>query len=418
MSAGVGQAGGVGADASVDAAVGAAVGSIEPGRGRKVLVAMSGGVDSSVAAALLKRAGWEVVGAFMRLGSDDSIEAAEGYDNLFEGCATDPSQPKAGGGRHQGCCSVNDAADARLVAAHLGVPFYVINFKRDFGRVIEYFVDEYNAGRTPNPCVRCNDWLKFGRLHDYAASIGAEYVASGHYAQVGRDDAGAATLVRGRDGGKDQSYVLFGTTAAKLERMLLPIGGLEKRAVRGLAEALGLPVFDKPDSQEICFVPDRDYARLVERRTDGGFEEGEIVDTSGAVVGTHGGQQRFTIGQRRGLNLAMGYPIYVVDKDAATNRVVIGSKEDLAATGCVAGRVNWLDGEVSTAWRRCGVKVRYNGGEGTGAVCLADEPGDDGGLAIEVRFDGALEAVTPGQAVVCYEGDRVIGGAWIDRAVR
>ncbi|MEO0964277.1 MAG: tRNA 2-thiouridine(34) synthase MnmA [Planctomycetota bacterium] len=392
------------------------VAGIEPGRGRKALVAMSGGVDSSVAAALLQRAGWEVVGAFMRLGSDDSIEAAEGYDNLFDGCATDPSQPKSGGGRHQGCCSVNDAADARLVAAHLGVPFYVINFKRDFGRVIDYFVDEYNAGRTPNPCVRCNDWLKFGRLHDYAASIGAEYVASGHYARVGRDEHGRATLTRGRDVGKDQSYVLFGTTPAKLERMLLPIGDLQKSRVRELAEALGLPVFDKPDSQEICFVPDRDYARLVERRTEGGLDEGEIVDTSGAVLGTHGGQQRFTIGQRRGLDLAMGYPIYVVDKDAEANRVVVGTKADLAATGCVAGKVNWLDGALPDDWRPCGVKVRYNGGEGAGAVRVAT--GGDGATEIELRFDASIEAVTPGQAVVCYDGDRVIGGGWIDRAVR
>ncbi|MEM9250743.1 MAG: tRNA 2-thiouridine(34) synthase MnmA [Planctomycetota bacterium] len=395
-----------------------AVAAIEPGRGRKALVAMSGGVDSSVAAALLQRAGWDVVGAFMRLGSDDSIEAAQGYDNLFDGCATDPTKPKPAGGRHQGCCSVNDAADARLVAAHLGVPFYVINFKRDFGRVIDYFVDEYNAGRTPNPCVRCNDWLKFGRLHDYAASIGAEYVASGHYARVGRDGAGRATLTRGLDAGKDQSYVLFGTTPAKLERMLLPIGGLQKSAVRGLAEAMGLPVFDKPDSQEICFVPDRDYARLVERRTDGGFEQGEIVDTDGTVLGTHGGQQRFTIGQRRGLDLAMGYPIYVVDKDAETNRVTVGGKTDLAAIGCVAGKVNWLDGEPPGDWRSCGVKVRYNGGEGSGRVRLMWPTADDGSDLIELRFDEPIEAVTPGQAVVCYDGDRVLGGAWIDHALR
>jgi len=397
-----------------------AVAAIEPGHGRKCLVAMSGGVDSSVAAALLKRAGWDVVGAFMRLGSDDSIETADGYDNMFDGCATDPTKPAPKGSRHQGCCSVNDAADARLVAAHLGVPFYVINFKRDFGRVIDYFVSEYNAGRTPNPCVRCNDWLKFGRLHDYAASIGAEFVASGHYAQVQPDHAGRPTLCRGRDAAKDQSYVLFGTTPAKLERMLLPIGALAKPAVRHLAEAMGLPVFDKPDSQEICFVPDRDYARLVQRRTDGGFADGPIVDTAGKVVGTHHGQQRFTIGQRRGLNLAMGYPIYVVDKDAAHNRVVVGGKDDLQATGCVATQINWLDGNPPRDWQPCAVKVRYNGGEGTGAVRLLDNPDGDPAPtpALELRFDAPLEAVTPGQAVVCYDHDRVIGGGWIDHAMR
>jgi tRNA-specific 2-thiouridylase len=398
----------------IDAAAAAA--AIEPGQGRKCLVAMSGGVDSSVAAALLKRAGWDVVGAFMRLGSDDAIEAADGYDNLFDGCATDPSQPPPKGSRHQGCCSVNDAADARLVAAHLGVPFYVINFKRDFGRVIDYFVDEYNAGRTPNPCVRCNDWLKFGRLHDYAASIGASHVASGHYAQITRNPAGQATLQRGRDPGKDQSYVLFGTTPDKLDRMLLPIGAMHKHDVRRLAEALDLPVFNKPDSQEICFVPDRDYARLVERRTDGGFDEGEIINTAGQVVGTHPGQQRFTIGQRRGLNLAMGYPIYVVDKDPHTNRVTIGNKHDLLANGCTATQINWIDGNPPADWRACGVKVRYNGGEGTGEVRVVTPEG--GEPALELRFSEPLEAVTPGQAVVCYDANRVLGGGWIDHALR
>jgi tRNA-specific 2-thiouridylase len=218
----------------------------------RVLLAMSGGVDSSVAAALLQRAGHDVVGVFMRLGSP-----GETFDELerADQCAV----PGAGGAAvslkigHQGCCSINDAADARLVAAKLGIPFYVVNFKKDFGRIIDYFVGEYNAGRTPNPCVRCNDWLKFGKLHDYAEQIDAQFVASGHYARVEPDDAGGFALRRGVDLDKDQSYVLFGAPRERLARMLLPIGGMRKPAVRALAEELGLPVFGKPDSQEICF---------------------------------------------------------------------------------------------------------------------------------------------------------------------
>src|SRR6185503_909036 len=236
----------------------------------KVLVAMSGGVDSSVAAALLLREGYEVVGCFMRLGSP-----GETFDELLEDEASSRSQagsecsagPGSNGTKacnpksirigHQGCCSINDAADARLVAAKLGIPFYVVNFKKDFGRIIDYFVGEYNAGRTPNPCVRCNDWLKFGRLHEYAKQIDAEFVASGHYARIDRGTA-HFRLLRGVDHSKDQSYVLFGAPRERLGEMLLPIGGHQKSRVREMAKEFDLPVFDKPDSQEICFVPDND----------------------------------------------------------------------------------------------------------------------------------------------------------------
>ncbi len=246
---------------------------------------MSGGVDSSVAAAMLLRQGFEVVGVFMRLGSPgESLDSLEAFDSA--GVACDPSKIKIG---HQGCCSINDAADARLVAAELSIPFYVVNFKKDFGRIIDYFVDEYATGRTPNPCVRCNDWLKFGRLHGYAGQIGAEFVASGHYARIETESAVAsgderramsgARLLRGVDHSKDQSYVLFGLPRAQLSTTLLPIGGLEKPRVRELAQQWGLPTFDKPDSQEICFVPDNDYAGLVERRRPG-------------LVGEGGGHQR------------------------------------------------------------------------------------------------------------------------------
>ncbi|MBV8780526.1 MAG: tRNA 2-thiouridine(34) synthase MnmA, partial [Phycisphaerae bacterium] len=229
----------------------------------KVVLAMSGGVDSSVAAALLLRQGYEVLGAFMRLGSaHDSEAAAEACDTV--------------GNHKQGCCSVLDADDARRVAGVLGIPLYVLNFQDDFGRVIDYFVDEYNRGRTPNPCVRCNDWLKFGKLARYAEAVGAQYVASGHYARIGIDPStGERALLRGRDYRKDQSYVLFGMTADAMNHTLLPIGDLEKTEVRQIAEELKLPVFNKPDSQEICFVPDGDYAGLVRRRSPRTFRVGE-----------------------------------------------------------------------------------------------------------------------------------------------
>lgn len=377
---------------------------LQPTRKGKVLVAMSGGVDSSVAAALLKRDGYEVVGVFMRLGSDDSVEAADGYDNLH----CDPAAIKIG---HQGCCSLNDASDARHVAALLDIPFYVMNFKKDFGRIIDYFVDEYNAGRTPNPCVRCNDWLKFGKLHGYAKSIDCDYVASGHYARIGNPgDGSRQALMRGKDHGKDQSYVLFGTPRDRLDHMLLPIGDMEKSAVRQLAEEFDLPVFDKPDSQEICFVPDNDYARLVERRTPGGLGDGEIRDRDGNLVGRHAGQARFTIGQRRGIGVALGYPIYVTAKDPATNTVTVGTKEDLLSTGCEADQTNWLIADPPADWRPCQVKVRYNSDPVPGSVRATGED------ALAVRFDELVEAVTPGQAVVCYDGEVVLGGGWITRA--
>src|SRR5438046_626217 len=252
----------------------------------KVVIAMSGGVDSSVAAALLLREGYEVMGAFMRLGTPDGVESHEPAD------VCDPTAAKS----KQGCCSVLDAADARRVAAVLDIPLYVLNFQDDFARVIDYFVAEYNRGRTPNPCVRCNDWLKFGKLSKYAQAVGADYVASGHYARIGVDlVSGEAALMRGRDHRKDQSYVLFGMSRDTIEHTLLPIGEFEKPKVRKIAEELKLPVYNKPDSQEICFVPDQDYAGLVKRRSPESFRAGEVVNASGQTIGAHAGHQHFTI---------------------------------------------------------------------------------------------------------------------------
>src|SRR5436305_2120229 len=256
-----------------------------PGTRKKVVVAMSGGVDSSVAAALLQRDGYDVLGVFMRLGSPPGVEAEE------------PASCDTSGKNKQGCCSVLDAADARRVAGLLDIPFYVLNFQEDFGRVIDYFVAEYNRGRTPNPCVRCNDWLKFGKLAQYAQAVGADFVASGHYARAQTDTTSEKRkLLRGHGHQKDQSYVLFGMSRQTLDHTLLPIGGFEKHEVRAIAEELKLPVFNKPDSHEICFVPNQDYAGLLKRRTPDSFRAGELVTPDGAVIGSHDGHQHFTIG--------------------------------------------------------------------------------------------------------------------------
>lgn len=369
---------------------------------------MSGGVDSSVAAALLVDRGYDVVGCFMRLGSDDSVEAAES-----------PHAPPAAGDakadrpvrqEHQGCCSLNDAEDARLVAAILGIPFYVLNFRKDFGRIMDYFVAEYNAGRTPNPCVRCNDWLKFGKLADYAASLDADYVATGHYARIDRSN-GRARLLRGVDGHKDQSYVLFGMTRPQLEYMMLPIGDLDKTQTRRIAEAKGLPVFDKPDSYEICFVPDNDYRGFIDRRAPQQVATGNVIDGDDNVLGTHDGHQHFTIGQRRGLSMSLGYPIYVTNKDAKTNTITVGTKNQLFTEGLAANQTNWLIDPPADA-TPCTAKIRSNSPAVPATVRVT---GPD---ALEVRFKQHQRAVSPGQVVACYQGDELIGGGWIDQVIR
>ncbi|WP_428938214.1 tRNA 2-thiouridine(34) synthase MnmA [Fontivita pretiosa] len=387
---------------------------------KKVVVAMSGGVDSSVAAALLLRAGYEVVGVFMRLGWPNGVARDEAEGSASADISCDPS-----GKSRQGCCSVLDAADARRVAGALGIPFYVLNFEEDFDRVIDYFVAEYNRGRTPNPCVRCNDWLKFGKLARYAEAIGADYVASGHYARIGTDPlTGEKALLRGRDHRKDQSYVLFGMTRAAIEHTLLPIGEFEKQDVRAIARELDLPVHNKPDSQEICFVPNQDYAGLLRRRAPQAFSPGKVVDSSGKVVGEHEGHQHFTIGQRRGVGVALGYPLYVVDIDPHENRVIVGGREDLLRSKLVARQINILNSrlrdaavcpEPSAAAHgpiRCQAKIRYNHAPQPATATLS---GPD---ELTVHFDEPQSAITPGQAVVLYDGDVVLGGGWIERSER
>jgi tRNA-specific 2-thiouridylase len=308
---------------------------------------------------------------------------------------------------------VLDAADARRVAGMLEIPFYVLNFQEDFGRVIDYFVDEYNRGRTPNPCVRCNDWLKFGKLAKYAQAVGADYVASGHYARVGTDPrTGQKCLMRGLDHKKDQSYVLFGMNRETMEHTLLPVGNFEKHEVRKIAEEMKLPVFNKPDSQEICFVPNQDYAGHVKRRSPDTFRPGELVTTDGKVVGQHEGHQHFTIGQRKGVGVAFGYPIYVVDIDPQHNQVVLGDKDALMKRTLIAHQINLLSDRVvsNTDGIPCTAKIRYNH-QPQPARLFVTGPDE-----IRVTFDEPQSAVTPGQAVVCFDGDIVLGGGWIDDA--
>ena len=333
----------------------------------------------------------------MRLGTEDGPAAAQ----------AEPDRVKA---HHQGCCSLNDASDARLVAAQLGVPFYVMNFKKDFGRIIDHFVDEYNRGRTPNPCIRCNNWLKFGKLDAYARSIDADCVATGHHARIDHH-GGRYRLLCGVDRAKDQSYVLFGIRRAMLGRMKLPVGHFRKDQIRQMAEQMKLPVFDKPDSQEICFVPDNNYVNLIRKHSAGAMKPGRIVDHAGRMLGEHGGHQQFTVGQRRGLSLALGHPVYVVAKDAKANTVTVGTGSRTAAPGLVARQLNWLDWPPpADRWLACQAKTRSNGPAHHAHMRL------QGVDELHVRFAQPQRAITPGQAVVCYDGQQVIGGGWIDRA--
>ncbi len=382
---------------------------------KKVVCAMSGGVDSSVAAALLLRAGYDVVGVFMRLGSPDGVESHDDTSTEVTSATAGSSASSCGtsGKSKQGCCSVLDSVDASRVAGVLGIPLYVLNFQDDFGKVIDYFVSEYNRGRTPNPCVRCNDWLKFGKLAKYAEAIGADYVASGHYARIGNDPVtGAPVLMRGLDHRKDQSYVLFGVSPEALAHTLLPIGEFEKPRVREIAHELNLPVYNKPDSQEICFVPNQDYAGLVQRRSPDSFREGKLIDTSGKTIGTHSGHQHFTVGQRRGVGVALGYPIYVVDIDADSNRVTVGEKQALLKRTLIARQTNLLTERLrGAADLPCTAKIRYNHPPQPARVTRVS---DD---ELSVTFDEPQSAITPGQAVVLYDGDVVLGGGWIDQAM-
>lgn len=347
---------------------------------------MSGGVDSSVAAALLSREGHEVIGLSMQL-----------YDH---------SQGEI---RFGSCCTLDDLYDARRVAAAIGIPHYIVNFERKFEEhVVSDFVREYAAGRTPIPCVHCNGDLKFASLVERAQSFDAEAVATGHYAQVDFDeDTRRYRLKRGADPLKDQSYFLFTLTQAQLARARFPVGALDKPAVREEARRLGLRVAEKKDSQEICFVAAGEHAGFVGRRAE--IPSGDIRDSAGRVLGRHEGVHRFTIGQRKGLGLSTGVPLYVVNIDAGSAAVTVGPREDLERTTLTASRVNWMSGDVPSGPVRAHARIRYRHRE---APATVTPTGPD---SVTVSFDEPQSAITPGQAVVFYAGDVVLGGGWIHK---
>jgi tRNA-specific 2-thiouridylase len=361
---------------------------------------MSGGVDSSVAAHLLLEQRHDVIGVFMRHGHQSPVACAIEASDL----------PVLGRLDHkQGCCTAADAEDARRVADRLAIPFYALNLDREFSRIIDYFVDEYSAGRTPNPCVQCNNWIKFGKLFDYADSVGAEFVATGHYARLSRDVVGRPALLRGRDAAKDQSYVLFGILRKLLKRMLLPVGEYEKPAIRRIAAGLGLNVAAKKDSQEICFVTRGRYDEFVRQHRVDSREEaaGDLVLTSGEVVGRHAGIEGFTVGQRKGLGVALGEPKFVVRIERDTRRVVLGDRDDLGRCELTASSCNWLVDQDDLP-DRAAVQIRYNASAASADIALEDDN------RLRIHFDQPQFGVAPGQAVVCYDGDRVLGGGWID----
>lgn len=358
-------------------------------RGKRVLAALSGGVDSAVAAALLVEAGYEVIAISMLLAGN--VESRDG-----------------------GCCSIDDFQDARRVAEQLNIPYYVLNLKDVFReRVINVFTDEYLRGRTPNPCLLCNRDLKFDLLWQRARELDADFVATGHYAQITYNtQTERYQLLRGVDQRKDQSYFLFTLTQAQLARTLFPVGHMIKDEVREKARSLGLRLAEKPESQDICFIPDGDYARFIEQHLSAGqIKTGVIVDQDGHILGAHDGVHRFTVGQRRGLGLGgLTEPKYVTHIDAEEGRVTVGAKSQLGARGFVATEVSWTEGDYEEE-RRITVKIRYR------HPAIAARVVPQAARKAEVWFEKTSPAVTPGQAAVFYDGDRVLGGGWIAGAL-
>lgn len=358
----------------------------------RVLVAMSGGVDSSVAAAMLCEQGYDVVGVAMRLTPDT------------------PSKSR----RRATCCSHDDFEDARRVAERMGFPFYVVDLRADFAaRVVGNFVNEYAVGRTPNPCVMCNREIKFDRLWSRAEAIRADYIATGHYARIECDSNGKFHLRRAADSSKDQSYFLFNLGQRELRRTLFPLGSMTKAEVRARARDLGLANADKPESQEICFVPDGDYAAFVARNLpDNAVRPGRVLDHDGRTLATHAGVHRFTIGQRRGLGIAAGEPLYVRAIDAATGDVTVSTRNRLNAAGLLATQVNLVQpSDTSEVEFQAQVKIRYRHPGLPAHVRVT------AGCRAEVRFDRGGPAITPGQACVFYQDDEVLGGGFIDRTL-
>ena len=355
-----------------------------------VVVGMSGGVDSSVAAWLLKEQGYDVIGVTMQIWQDEDAEVQEA-----EG----------------GCCGLSAVDDARRVAMDLGIPYYVMNFKEEFRKnVMDYFVGEYVEGRTPNPCIACNRHVKWESLLRRSMAIGADYIATGHYAQIDRLPGGRYSLKTSVTAAKDQTYALYNLTQEQLSHTLMPVGSYHKEEIRDMAERLGLPVAHKPDSQEICFIPDHDYASFIEEYTGRELPPGNFVDLDGNVLGRHRGITHYTVGQRKGLNLSMGRPVFVVEIRPETNEVVIGDNQDVFTNVLRCDKLNWMavDGLHGKSMDVL-AKIRYSH---KGSPCTIREIGND---MVECRFHEPVRAVTPGQAVVFYDGDYVAGGGTIIR---
>ena len=356
---------------------------------KKVVVGMSGGVDSSVAAWLLKEQGYDVIGVTMQIWQDETnVEQEE----------------------HGGCCGLSAVDDARRVAERLEIPYYVMNFKKEFKEnVMDYFVQEYLDGHTPNPCIACNRYVKWESLLQRSLEIGADYIATGHYARVRKLPNGRYAICKSATAAKDQTYALYNLTQHQLAHTLMPVGEYTKDKIREMAEEIGLPVAHKPDSQEICFVPDNDYAKFIEENSNCRIDEGNFVDKYGNILGRHKGITHYTVGQRKGLNLALGHPVFVTEIRPETNEVVVGENEEVFAKVVKANKVNYmaippleLGEELS-----CTAKIRYGH---KGSPCVIKRTGED---EITCTFEEPQHAITPGQAVVFYENGCVVGGGTI-----
>ncbi|MCI8483402.1 MAG: tRNA 2-thiouridine(34) synthase MnmA [Lachnospiraceae bacterium] len=353
----------------------------------KVVVGMSGGVDSSVAAWLLKEQGYEVIGVTMQIWQEESEQIQE----------------------EQGCCGLSAVEDARRVAAMLDIPYYVMNFKSEFKKnVIDYFVTEYLQGRTPNPCIACNRYVKWESLLQRSMKIGADYIATGHYARIRKLPNGRFALQKSATDAKDQTYALYNLTQDQLSHTLMPVGDYTKEEIRGMAEKIGLRTANKPDSQEICFIPDQDYPGFIEQERQGDVPPpGNFVTGDGKILGRHKGITHYTIGQRKGLGIAMGYPVFVTEIRPETNEVVLGSNEEVFGTILYGGRLNFMSIPDLEREMEVTAKIRYNH---KGASCRIRKVEQD---KILCQFKEPVRAITPGQAVVFYEDDVVVGGGTI-----
>lgn len=356
---------------------------------KKVVVGMSGGVDSSVAAWLLLKQGYQVLGVTMQIWQDEALEQME---------------------ENGGCCGLSAVDDARQAASHLGIAHYVMNFKKDFKeKVIDYFMDEYLCGRTPNPCIACNRYIKWESLLKRSSDIGADYIATGHYARIERLANGRYALRKSAASAKDQTYALYNLTQEQLSRTLFPAGDYTKEEIRAFAEELGLQTAHKPDSQEICFVPDGDYAAFLETETNETEQPGNFVDLDGKILGVHKGISHYTIGQRKGLGIAFGEPVFVVEIRPETREVVLGRAKDVFADTLLASNLCYMAADSFAGLHQVTAKIRYNH-EGTPAIVCGVKDG-----ILKLSFPEPVRAVTPGQAVVLYDGEHVLGGGTICR---